>query len=129
MSMPVNRNGLTHKVEIGGVAGFITANRGVDGKLREVFIHGFGQYGSTMQGFADSFGILLSLGLQQGLSLEILARRFARLRFEPQGKTDNPDIPFCHSIPDYVFRWLVQRFTEGEMTDELAQIDREMKRD
>lgn len=125
-----DREGLTHKVTIGGVRGFITANRNDDGELTEVFVHGFGAYGSTMQGWTDSFGILLSIGLRSGaLDIGELARRFAHLRFDPYGDTDNPAIPRCHSIPDYIFRWLVHHFGPNEMRAELAAIDQEMKRD
>lgn len=129
MSRPAEREGLTHKVTIGGVRGFITANRREDGSCAELFIHGFGAYGSTMQGWTDSFGMLLSIGLQdQAFDLSELVVRFAHMRFDPNGETDNPAIPYCHSIPDYIFRWIVHHFGPSELKDELEVIDREMQR-
>lgn len=106
-------SGLTHKVVIGGIPGFITANRSADGTLSEVFIHGFGSFGSTHQGWTDSFGILLSVAVLRadGVAFSRLRDRFARINFEPNGFTDNPDIPTCESIPDYIFKWLDQNFT------------------
>src|ERR1700760_2881007 len=105
-NMPTDREGITHKVHIEGMAGYITANVWEDGSLREVFVHGFGKLGSTVQGWTDSFAILVSLALQQGMTLPELAKRFAYLKFEPHGYTDNPKIPKCWSVPDYVFRYL-----------------------
>jgi ribonucleoside-diphosphate reductase alpha chain len=98
--MPKDREGLTHKVHISGIVGYITANRRPDGTLREVFVHGFGALGSTNQGWTDTFGVLVSLALQADWDLADLARRFAHVRFDPCGETDNPDIPHCQSIPD-----------------------------
>mgnify|MGYP003502232364 CR=1 FL=1 len=104
MSREGDREGLTHKVTIGGFAGHLTANVDENGDLAEVFIHGFGSFGSTHRGWTDSFGIMLSLGIRHGdLSIERLRERFATIKFEPNGATDNPDIPTCESIPDYIF--------------------------
>ena len=108
MTREGDRQGLTHKVTIGNVSGFITANRRADGTLAEVFIHGFGSFGSTHQGWTDSFGILLSTGVLQAdrAAFSKLRDRFAQIKFEPNGPTDNPEIPACESIPDYIFKWL-----------------------
>jgi ribonucleoside-diphosphate reductase alpha chain len=125
-TMPEEREGLTHKVHIEGIVGYITANRREDGSLREVFIHGFGALGSTNQGWTDTFGVLVSLALQADWALSDLAKRFAHVRFDPCGYTDNPEIPHCQSIPDYVFKWLALRFGSAELQDELRLIDNEM---
>jgi hypothetical protein len=63
--LPTQRIGVTHKVHIGGMVGYVTANTNEDGELREVFIHGFGALGSSMQGWADTLAILLSMYLQE----------------------------------------------------------------
>lgn len=126
--MPKDREGLTHKVDIGGFVGYITANRQDDGSLGELFIHGFGQQGSTMQGMIDAFAIMTSIGFQYGAELPMLARKFAHMNFEPNGQTDNPQIPYCHSIPDYIFRWLAHNFGDRDLKRELAMIDLEMAR-
>ena len=49
------------------------------------------------------------------------------MRFEPEGITRNPEIPFAKSLPDYIMRWLASRFVDdvdyleslGIMTDEV----------
>lgn len=123
------RTGVTHKVRIGGLDGFITANVDDEQHVVEVFIHGFGTYGSVMQGWTDAFGIMLSLALQSDLSFHALALRIARVRFEPNGETSNPAIPYCYSIPDYVFRWLTYKFGTEQMQAELTRVHNEMKRD
>jgi hypothetical protein len=33
-------------------------------------------------------------------------------RFEPNGFTNNPDIPSATSIPDYIFRYLRKKFLD-----------------
>jgi ribonucleoside-diphosphate reductase alpha chain len=40
------------------------------------------------------------------------------MRFEPNGATANPEVPFAKSIPDYLARWLALRF--------LSEDEREM---
>ena len=35
--------------------------------------------------------------------------KFAYVRFEPEGFTANPEIPFAKSMPDYIMRWLASR--------------------
>ena len=55
-------------------------------------------------------------------------RKFAYMRFEPRGATDNPEIPQAHSIPDYVARWLASRFLDVDTQDELGVLTPEVKR-
>lgn len=101
------RPGVTHKVQIGGVKGFITITENEHGPV-DIFIHGFGKLGSAMQGWADAFAIMLSKYTQQGGSLSDLAEKFRAKRFEPFGPTDNPNIPYCDSLPDYILRYIAQ---------------------
>src|SRR4029079_976175 len=60
------RDGITHRVEFGRMDGYVTVNVDNYGKPFEVFIHGFGGFGSTMSGWCDTLSILLSLALQNG---------------------------------------------------------------
>jgi len=124
--MPDDRTGVTHAVRIGGLKGYITANPHEDGTLGEVFIHGFGQTGSTNQGWVDAFAVMVSIGLQFGAEFPMLARKFAHMKFAPNGDTDNPEIPRCQSIPDYIFRWLAQHYGASDLQAELKRIDKEM---
>lgn len=61
----------------------------------------------------DTIGILSSLALQYGVSIEALAGKFEYARFEPSGWTANGEIRRANSVVDYVFRWLGQHFSES----------------
>lgn len=126
--LPEDRDGITHKAVIGGYEIYMTANRYPDGHLGELFVHGFGKEGSTMLGMVNAFAIMASIAFQYGAELPMLARKFAHMNFEPNGDTDNPDIPYCHSLPDYIFRWLAFNYGDTELKRDLAMIDLEMAR-
>jgi ribonucleoside-diphosphate reductase alpha chain len=42
------------------------------------------------------------------------------MRFEPEGITQNPEIPFAKSMPDYIMRWLASRFLDTDAQEELG---------
>src|SRR5262245_65002010 len=42
------------------------------------------------------------------------------MRFEPEGMTSNPEIPFAKSMPDYIMRWLASRFLDSDVQEELG---------
>src|SRR3954447_17165771 len=88
--MPTDRHGFTHKVEIyavnGGVQeGYITGNYDVDGELGELFLHGFGKEGSTLEGWTQVAAILFSMCIQYGGEFPVLVRKLAHMRFDPYG--------------------------------------------
>lgn len=128
VNQPPERAGLTTAVRVGGMTGYITANYSDELELYEVFVHGFGKSGSTNQGWTDAFAITLSLALQAGTPLRPVAKQLAKLKFEPNGETDNPAIPFCYSIPDFILRWLVHHFGSPDTKEELKKIHAEMER-
>jgi ribonucleoside-diphosphate reductase alpha chain len=47
-------------------------------------------------------------------------RKFSYMRFEPEGMTSNPEIPFAKSMPDYIMRWLASRFLDTDLQEELG---------
>jgi ribonucleoside-diphosphate reductase alpha chain len=110
--MPRERDSITHKFSIGGHEGYITAGRYEDGSLGEIFLTDIGKEGSTMRGLMNAFATAISIGLQYGVPLEVFVRKFSYMRFEPEGITGNPEIPFAKSLPDYIMRWLGSRFIE-----------------
>lgn len=65
---------------------------------------------SMIAGFADALAIVTSLALQAGVPLEKVVEKMRRTRFEPAGRTDDPDAPTATSIVDYVSGWLARRF-------------------
>ena len=54
----------------------------------------------------NAFATSVSIALQYGVPLETLVRKFSYMRFDPEGITGNPEIPFAKSMPDYIMRWL-----------------------
>ncbi|MHB9080394.1 MAG: TSCPD domain-containing protein [Pirellulaceae bacterium] len=111
--LPDTRSSVTHKFSVSGHEGYITVGLYPDGgnTPAEVFIR-MAKQGSTIAGLVDTIAILTSLALQYGVTVDSLARKFQHTRFEPSGRTTNPEIPEASSISDYVFTWLGLTFSE-----------------
>ncbi|HEU0250559.1 MAG TPA: vitamin B12-dependent ribonucleotide reductase [Solirubrobacteraceae bacterium] len=118
--MPRERQSITHKFSIGGHEGYITAGMYEDGSVGEIFLTDIGKEGSTLRGMMNSFATAISISLQYGVPLETLVQKFSYMRFEPEGITGNPEIPFAKSMPDYIMRWLASRFLETDAQEELG---------
>jgi ribonucleoside-diphosphate reductase alpha chain len=126
--MPRERESITHKFSIGGHEGYITAGKYEDGSVGEIFLTDIGKEGSTMRGLLNAFATAISLGLQYGVPLETFVRKFSYMRFEPEGITGNPEIPFAKSMPDYLMRWLGSRFIDDTDTlEELGILTQEVR--
>jgi ribonucleoside-diphosphate reductase alpha chain len=69
--------------------------------------------GNTIEGLLNTIGTLTSLLLQYGVPLDVLAKKFSFMRFEPSGATTYPAVRQAHSIVDYVFRWLADQEKHG----------------
>ncbi len=104
--MPKERQSITHKFSIAGHEGYITAGMYEDGSVGEIFLTDVGKEGSTLRGMMNAFATSVSIALQYGVPLETLVRKFSYMRFDPEGITGNPEIPFAKSMPDYIMRWL-----------------------
>jgi ribonucleoside-diphosphate reductase alpha chain len=118
--MPRERQSITHKFSIGGHEGYITAGMYDDGTVGEIFLTDIGKEGSTLRGMMNSFATAISMALQYGVPLETLVQKFSHMRFEPEGITGNPEIPFAKSMPDYIMRWLASRFLDTDSQEELG---------
>jgi len=119
--MPRTRQSITHKFSIGGHEGYITAGLYEDGRtVGEIFLTDIGKEGSTLRGMMNSFATAISIALQYGVPLETLVRKYSYMRFEPEGMTTNPEIPFAKSMPDYIMRWLASQFLDEEIQEELG---------
>ncbi len=125
--MPRERQSITHKFSIGGHEGYITAGMYEDGTIGEIFLTDIGKEGSTLRGMMNSFATAISLSLQYGVPLEMLVRKFSYMRFEPEGMTSNPEIPFSKSMPDYIMRWLASRFLDTDLQEELGILTKEVR--
>ena len=103
--LPRSRPSKTTSFAVGGAEGYMTAGSYPDDGLGEVFLK-LGKQGSTLAGVMDAFSIAISIALQYGVPLETYVQKFANMRFEPAGLTDDPDIRMAQSVLDYVFRRL-----------------------
>jgi ribonucleoside-diphosphate reductase alpha chain len=126
--MPRERESITHKFSIGqGHEGYITAGKYEDGSLGEIFLTDIGKEGSTLRGMMNSFATAISIGLQYGVPLETYVRKFSYMRFDPEGMTMNPEIPFAKSMPDYIMRWLASRFLDVDVQEDLGILTPEVR--
>ena len=75
----------------------------------------------------NSFATAISIGLQYGVPIDVFARKFAYVRFEPEGITRNPEIPFAKSMPDYIMRWLASRYGDADLHEELGILTAEIR--
>ena len=89
-------------------------------RVGEIFLTDIGKEGSTLRGMMNSFATAISIALQYGVPLETLVRKFSYMRFEPEGITGNPEIPFAKSMPDYIMRWLASRFLDVDAQEDLG---------
>jgi ribonucleoside-diphosphate reductase alpha chain len=125
--MPKERQSITHKFSIGGHEGYITAGMYEDGTVGEIFLTDIGKEGSTLRGMMNAFATSISIALQYGVPLETLVRKFSYMRFDPEGATGNPEIPFAKSMPDYIMRWLASRFLDVDVCEELGIMTPEVR--
>jgi ribonucleoside-diphosphate reductase alpha chain len=125
--MPKERQSITHKFSIAGHEGYITAGMYEDGTLGEFFLTDIGKEGSTLRGMMNAFATSVSISLQYGVPLETLVRKFSYMRFDPEGATGNPEIPFAKSMPDYIMRWLASRFLDVDIQEELGIMTPEVR--
>ena len=103
---------------VAGHEGYITVGFYEDGSPGEVFLK-MSKQGSVISGLMDTIATMTSISLQYGVPLKSLVDKFSHVRFEPEGFTNNKDIPIAKSIIDYVFRWLGLKFVpQSEMLAE-----------
>jgi ribonucleoside-diphosphate reductase alpha chain len=107
------RKAITHKFSIAGHEGYLTVGLYDDGQPGEIFLR-VAKEGSTVSGLMDTIATMTSITLQYGVPLKTLVDKFSHTRFEPSGFTNNPEIPIAKSVTDYVFRYLGNRFLQGE---------------
>jgi ribonucleoside-diphosphate reductase alpha chain len=125
--MPRERQSITHKFSVAGHEGYITAGMYEDGTVGEIFLTDIGKEGSTLRGMMNAFATSVSISLQYGVPLETLVRKFSYMRFDPEGITTNPEIPFAKSLPDYIMRWLASRFLDADIQEELGILTPEVR--
>ncbi len=108
--LPDERPSITHKFSIAGHEGYLHIGLYPDSRMPgEIFIT-MAKEGSTISGLMDAFATSISLALQYNVPLEDLCNKFSHMRFEPNGFTNNRQIPIAKSIMDYIFRYLSLKF-------------------
>jgi ribonucleoside-diphosphate reductase alpha chain len=112
--LPDERRAITHKFSIAGHEGYVTVGLYDDGRPGEVFIT-MSKEGSTISGLMDALATTVSIALQYGVPLSVIADKLSHTRYEPSGFTGNKDIPIAKSITDYIFRWLASKFSHSEL--------------
>lgn len=125
--MPRERQSITHKFSVGGHEGYITAGMYEDGTAGEIFLTDVGKEGSTIKGMMNAFATAMSIGLQYGVPLETFVEKFAYMRFEPEGYTGNPEVPFAKSMPDYIVRWMAARFCDTDVHEQMGIMTPEVR--
>jgi ribonucleoside-diphosphate reductase alpha chain len=99
--------------------GYVTVGEYEDGRPGEVFIK-VSKQGSTLAGIMDAFSISISLGLQHQVPLATFVRKYANMKFEPAGITDDPELRLVTSLVDYIFRRLALDYLTLDERTELG---------
>ena len=117
--LPDDRTEVGRKFRVGDYEGYIHVGLYEDGTPGDIFVD-IAKEGTTLAGLMNSFMISVSLGLQYGVPLEVYVSKFAHMRFEPSGMTNDPDIRVAKSIVDYVFRWMGKKFLTVDQQEEIG---------
>jgi ribonucleoside-diphosphate reductase alpha chain len=124
--LPDDRTEIGRKFQVGEYEGYIHVGLYDDGTPGDIFVD-IAKEGTTLAGLMNSFMISVSLGLQYGVPLEIYVSKFAHMRFEPSGLTNDQDIRVAKSIVDYIFRWLGKKFLDADRQQELGILSPEVR--
>ena len=117
--MPIDRTEIGRKFKVGEYEGYIHVGMFPEGDPGDMFVD-IAKEGTTLAGLMNAFMIAVSVGIQYGVPLEVFVSKFAHMRFEPSGMTNDPDIRIAKSIPDYIFRWMGKRFLDPETQADLG---------
>jgi ribonucleoside-diphosphate reductase alpha chain len=111
--LPDDRVEVGRKFRVGDYEGYIHVGLYDDGSPGDIFVD-IAKEGTTLAGLMNSFMISVSLGLQYGVPLEVYVSKFAHMRFEPSGTTNDADIRVAKSLVDYIFRWMGKKFLDAD---------------
>jgi ribonucleoside-diphosphate reductase alpha chain len=124
--LPDDRVEVGRKFKVGDYEGYIHVGLYEDGTPGDIFVD-IAKEGTTLAGLMNSFMISVSLGLQYGVPLEVYVSKFAHMRFEPSGSTNDADIRVAKSIVDYIFRWMGKRFLSVDQQEEIGIMSAEVR--
>ena len=124
--VPEDRVEVGRKFKVGDYEGYIHVGLFEDGTPGDIFVD-IAKEGTTLAGLMNSFMISVSLGLQYGVPLEVYVSKFAHMRFEPSGLTNDADIRAAKSLVDYIFRWMGKKFLDTDTQQELGILSPEVR--
>ena len=124
--LPDDRNEVGRKFRVGDYEGYIHVGLYEDGTPGDFFVD-IAKEGTTLAGLMNSLMISVSLGLQHGVPLAVYVSKFAHMRFEPSGPTNDPDIRVAKSLVDYIFRWAGKKFLDTDSQQELGIMSPEVR--
>src|SRR5947208_1440800 len=124
--LPEERTEVGRKLRVGDHEGYIHVGLYDDGTPGDIFVD-IAKEGTALAGLRNCFMIAVSIGLQYGVPLEVWVSKFAHMRFEPSGMTNDADIRIAKSIPDYVFRWMGKKFLDVEQQEEVGILSPEVR--
>lgn len=135
--LPRTRTSITHKIhvrgQLGDHEGYVTLGSYPDGTVGEMFLEGFGRLGGFTQNALSAWATSVSVGLQYGVPLEVLVRKFIGHSDETGGmvapEKDGPPllIRSCDSIIDYIARWIISQFGSDDLCEELGVMTNAVK--
>ena len=125
--LPEDRTEIGRKFRVGDYEGYIHVGLYDDGTPGDIFVD-IAKEGTTLAGLMNSFMISVSLGLQYGVPLEVYVSKFAHMRFEPSGPTNDPDIRVAKSLVDYIFRWMGKKFLDTDTQQEIGIMSPEVRK-
>jgi ribonucleoside-diphosphate reductase alpha chain len=96
--------------------GYVTLGFYPDGSPGELFLT-IGKAGGRWRVY-DALMVVISIGLQYGIPVQVFIRKLQHMIFEPRGVTLNSDIPLAKSVVDYLARWLKIRYPLPEEENE-----------
>jgi ribonucleoside-diphosphate reductase alpha chain len=124
--LPDDRTEVGRKFRVGDYEGYIHVGLYDDGSPGDIFVD-IAKEGTTLAGLMNSFMISVSLGLQYGVPLEVYVSKYAHMRFEPSGQTNDPDIRVAKSLVDYIFRWMGKKFLTADQQEEIGILSPEVR--
>src|SRR3954452_21448550 len=124
--LPDDRVEVGRKFRVGEYEGYIHVGLYEDGTPGDIFVD-IAKEGTTLAGLMNSFMISVSLGLQYGVPLDVYVSKFAHMRFEPAGMTNDADIRVAKSIVDYIFRWMGKKFLTVDQQEEIGILSPEVR--
>src|SRR5262249_59619985 len=124
--LPEERTEVGRKFRVGDHEGYIHVGLYDDGTPGDIFVD-IAKEGTALAGLMNCFMIAVSIGLQYGVPLEVWVSKFAHMRFEPSGMTNDEDIRVAKSIPDYVFRWMGKKFLDADQQEALGILSPEVR--